>query len=342
MKFWTLIGLVVVAMLGWVGYWYAGASAKEAALQAWLGERRAAGWAADAEAMSVNGFPNRFDTLVEGLTLADPRAGWAWTAPELRIFMVAYQPNRALVEWPRTQSVSVPGDTAEIASERMRASISFIPGVNLGLDRATVEMDGVDVAGQTGWTAALGRAVAAVWNAEESRGLSNAYDVSLDGKQIRLSEPLKAAIDPAGVLPAEIDTLFIDATAALDAPIDRHAVEGPQPALSTLSVRKAEFDWGKLGLTVNGRMQVAEDGKPEGEFDVTARNWRGMLDASVRSGLVRQAMADTIKAGLEVVSLLSGGGDEIDLTLRLTRGGMFLGPIPLGPAPVFPAPKASR
>jgi hypothetical protein len=342
MKFWTLIGLAVAAMLGWVGYWYVAATAKETALQAWLGERRAAGWAAEAEAMSVNGFPNRFDTLVEGLTLADPKAGWAWTAPEFRIFMVAYQPNRALVEWPRVQSVAVPGDTAQVASEQMRASISFIPGASLGLDRATVELDRVDLAGQTGWTAALERGVAAVWNAEESRGLPHAYDVSLDGKRIRLSEPLKTTIDPAGVLPAEIDTLFLDATAALDGPIDRHAVEGPQPALSTLSVRKAEFDWGELGLTVKGRMQVAADGKPEGEFDVRARNWRGMLDASVRSGLLKRAVADTISAGLELVSLLSGGGDEIDLTLRLTRGGMFLGPVPLGPAPLFPAPKIVR
>lgn len=342
MKFWTLIGLILVALLGWAGYWWIGATAKESALEAWLADRRAAGWAAEAEAMNVNGFPNRFDTLVEGLTLADPEAGWAWRAPEFRIFMVAYQPNRAIVEWPKLQTVAAPGDTAEVASERMRASIRFIPGVDLGLDRATVELDGIDVAGQGGWTAALGRGVAAVWNAEESRGLPHAYDVSLDGKQIRLSEPLKQAIDPAGVLPAEIDTLFLDATAALDAPLDRKAVEGPQPALSTLSVRKAEFDWGELGLSVKGRMQVAADGKPEGEFDVKARNWRAMLDASVRSGLLQRAVADTISAGLELVSILSGGGDEIDLTLRLTRGGMFLGPVPLGPAPEFPAPKIVR
>ena len=29
MKIWTIIGLAVAAMLGWVGYWYVAATAKE-------------------------------------------------------------------------------------------------------------------------------------------------------------------------------------------------------------------------------------------------------------------------------------------------------------------------
>ncbi len=341
MRFWILIGLPLVGLAAWIGYWHLAATGKQAALEGWLAERRAAGWAAEAEAMRVAGFPNRFDTLVEGLTLADPASGWAWRAPEFRIFMVAYQPNKAVVEWPKVQSLAVPGEVAEITSEQMRASISFIPGVSLALDRATVELDKVDVAGRAGWTAALGRGVAAVWNAEESRGLANAYDVALDGKRIRLAEPLKKLIDPGGVLPAEIDALLLDATAALDAPIDRAAVEGEKPALRTLSVRKADFDWGELGLSLKGSLTVEADGRPEGEFDLRARNWREMLKASARSGLITEATADTIKAGLELVSLLAGGGDSIDLTLRLTGGRAFLGPVPLGPAPVFPAPRAA-
>ena len=95
-----VLAIIALAALGWTGWWFLIASAKEAALNAWLAERRAAGWVADAEAVEVAGFPYRVDTTVRGLELANPEAGWAWSAPEFQFLTLAYQPNHLIAIWP--------------------------------------------------------------------------------------------------------------------------------------------------------------------------------------------------------------------------------------------------
>ena len=59
----VLLAIVVLAGLGWSGFWFWNASLRERALAGWLEERRAAGWVAEAETR-VTGFPNRVDAIV--------------------------------------------------------------------------------------------------------------------------------------------------------------------------------------------------------------------------------------------------------------------------------------
>ena len=52
----VLLAIVVLAGLGWSGFWFWNASTRDRALTNWLEERRAAGWVADG-AVRVTGFP---------------------------------------------------------------------------------------------------------------------------------------------------------------------------------------------------------------------------------------------------------------------------------------------
>ncbi|MEM9270831.1 MAG: DUF2125 domain-containing protein, partial [Pseudomonadota bacterium] len=81
----TLLVLVLLATALYSGYWFVGARAQEAGLNAWLEAQRAQGWVAEVEELNVAGYPNRFDTTATGLELANPKAGWAWSAPEFQI-----------------------------------------------------------------------------------------------------------------------------------------------------------------------------------------------------------------------------------------------------------------
>ena len=73
----SLFFLVSLAALGWSAYWWGGSRAKDEAINAWLADRRAAGWVADTSDIVVQGFPNRFDTTFKDLNIADPDSGWA-------------------------------------------------------------------------------------------------------------------------------------------------------------------------------------------------------------------------------------------------------------------------
>jgi hypothetical protein len=76
-----LLAIVILAGLGWSGWWYFGATMRQNAVEDWLSGRRDAGWVAEAGDIAVHGFPNRIDMIVEGLDLADPEAGWARREP---------------------------------------------------------------------------------------------------------------------------------------------------------------------------------------------------------------------------------------------------------------------
>ncbi len=328
-----LIGVILVAFLAWSGWWWIGARAHREALAAWLDQRRSDGWVAETGELSVVGYPNRFDTVLEDLHLADPQAGWAWTAPEFRTFMLSYEPTKVIAAWPPRQTFAAPGEKVEVTSEDMRASLALAPGTSLALDRAVVELKGVDLASEHGWRAALADGQLSVRRSEEQRGREDAYDAVLEGSGLRPPEALRELLGGGAGLPEAIDKLRVDLTAAFGAPLDRHAVEGPQPPLQAVWLRPSEFVWGALTLEASGRVDVDPDGVPQGKLDLRAQNWRAMLDAAVAAGAIDDALAGTLRSGLELLAMLSADGESLEAPLRFERGMMFLGPIPLGAAP---------
>ena len=91
-----LLAIVILAALGWSGWWFVQSTARDRAMTGWLDERRAAGWVAEAEDVRVRGFPNRVDTVVTGLDLSDPDAGWSWHADGLQVLSLSYKPNHVI------------------------------------------------------------------------------------------------------------------------------------------------------------------------------------------------------------------------------------------------------
>jgi hypothetical protein len=78
----------------------------ESALPGWLDARAAEGWIAEYESDAHRGFPNRFDTTITGLDLADPETGVAWSAPFFQILSLSYQPNHVIAVFPPTRRAS--------------------------------------------------------------------------------------------------------------------------------------------------------------------------------------------------------------------------------------------
>ncbi|MEO1048886.1 MAG: DUF2125 domain-containing protein, partial [Pseudomonadota bacterium] len=79
-----LIVILLVGALAWMIWWVAGHTAYERGLSAWIDQRRGEGWAADVGSLTTAGFPNRFDTTLTDLRLADPETGIAWRAPQVQ------------------------------------------------------------------------------------------------------------------------------------------------------------------------------------------------------------------------------------------------------------------
>jgi hypothetical protein len=338
------LGLVAaLALAGWSGWWWVASTAQQAAVDGWLAERRAAGWAADASSVSVAGYPNRLDLTLTGLTLADPAAGWAWDVPRTQVNQLSYRPDQAIIVFPPRQVLSIPGATLAVTADDLRASAGLRPAARLGLRRAVLTGKGVALAASGSarsasggdWTAAADHALIALREAEapEPGDGAHAYDVSLSAQELRLPGPLRALLGLGAALPETARSLQIDATAGFAEALDLDALEGGGPRLTALRLRPSELIWGPLGLRAAGQVSVDPEGWPTGELSLRAENWRAALEAAINAGLMPRGTEDAVRGAMEVIAFLAARGEGLEASLRFENRRMYLGPVPIGAAP---------
>jgi hypothetical protein len=335
----ALVGIAIVACMGWSLWWYAGAQAHRAGFQAWLAQQRDRGWQADAAEVEVTGFPTEFRLTVRDLALADPANGWAWDAPALTAVSKSWAPTRIAVTWPPEQLLAVPGERAVIRSAAMRTLLDVRPGTALELREASSDIAGLAVEANTGWSAAADNASVRVAERAEDLAPPNSYDVRIVAENVRLPEELIRQIDPTGWLKPTIDRLTVIGHAALADPIDLKTLEEGRIALRAASLREVGFEWGEMKLLVSGSFEVDDQGFPEGSIALEAREWRQMLRFAVSSGAIDAGTAETITSAIEFVTALTGSGDRLSAPLNLSGGKLRIGPFAVADAPRLAPPR---
>ena len=324
-----LIVFVVILAVLWGGYWFIGSTTKHRVIEAWLTERRAAGWTASYSDFRVVGFPNRFDSKFTDLDISDPRSGIEWLAPGFDILALSYQPNHIIAIWPNRQTLRLPGEEIDVTSAELVASVVFEPDTKLALSRISLEARELVLKGVSGWTTGISALRAST---RQNADKTFAHDVIFDAKAVSPTAAFLKTLDPAGKLPGVIDRLFLDMTLGFDAPWDRVAIEQGAPLVQRITIRRLDTVWGPLGVGGTGTLDVAKNGSIDGEVALEIRNWRAVVDLFVTSGAIDPSTAQTIKTGLE---FLAADGDSIKTSLVIKNGQMSLGPVPLGAAPTL-------
>jgi len=323
-----IFGATILGALAWIGLWYALARGQEAALAAWFDDRARAGWHAEHDEIGLSGFPLRLERKVAGIRLADPKTGWAWTAPWLHFESGTFTPNHVDVTWPEAQSLSVPGEHTEITSDTMTAQLALQPDTALGLIRASAEVDGLDIRARSGWDAQAGRVKADI----AERVNDDGYAIALEAENVLMPEPWMARIDPTGMAGRQLDRMTFDGSAVFDTPLDRHLIEDGRLALRAATIRSADLQWGQMRLKATGTIKVDDRGYPDGEIDLTMLQWREIIAMARRSGAIGPEIAEGLTAALELVALIGGNRDELEATLKFEDGEVWIGPVSIGQA----------
>ncbi|MEL7454860.1 MAG: DUF2125 domain-containing protein, partial [Pseudomonadota bacterium] len=215
---------VVVIILSffclWMVWWAIGQLSYQKGVEAWIEDRRDQGWVADVGELETVGFPSRFDTTLTDVQFADPATGVAWAAPFVQFLSLAYKPTQVIAVLPEEHSFSTPLQTLKIAHSEAKASLFLKPSTSLGLDRARLVVDALEMSSNRDWTVALreGRFAA------EDIGGDNVYRLGVEVLGLRPSDNTRKMLDPAGLLPEAIESLRLDATLGFDAPWDRFAL----------------------------------------------------------------------------------------------------------------------
>lgn len=326
-----LAAVIVLAGLAWGGYWFVGAATLDATLSAWLDARRAEGWQADVADITTRGFPNRFDTTLTGVQLADPGTGVAWTAPFFQILSLSYKPNHVIVALPHEQSLATPNQTITLASAEATGSVVFEPNTRLALNRSQFVISDLDASSTQGWSLKA-RELRVATRQSTARALS--HDIAVEGLGVVPGGDWASIARDRG-LPDEIADLKADTTILFSAPWDRLAIEQGRPQPRRIELKTVRAEWGELLFQATGTLDIAEDGVPSGSIALQVRNWREMLNLAVAVGAVPTEIAPRIESGLAMLAGMSGNPLHIDAKLNFRAGFVAVGPIPIGPAPRF-------
>jgi hypothetical protein len=327
-----LLAVIVVVAAAWAGYWFLGAQAIERGLRGWLDARAQEGWVVSVARVDTTGFPNRFDTTLETIELADPATGWAWQAPFFQTLALSYRPNHVIAVWPDRQTLATPLQRMEIGSDRMRGSLVFAGGSDFALDRATIEASGVAIESTDGWRAAMADSQFALRRTPAKAGHS--YDIAFDASDIVLPDGFAARLGQSANVGDVVQRLSVEAQVEFDSPWDRRAIEDRRPQPRRIDLSLARASWGGLDLRVAGELDVDAEGVPSGSVTIKATNWREMLAMAQAAGLVPANLARLLEGGLTQLARMNGNPDTLDVPLRFADGRISLGGLlPLGPAP---------
>ena len=337
--FGILAGAVVLVCIGWSAWWYLAAEAQRRGVEAWLAQQQARGWQAEAAAVEVTGFPTDLRLSVTGLFLADPAKGWAWQAPALVAESRAWSPTRVAVDWPPEQVVAVPGERAVVGTASMGSLIDLRPGPALELREAVTELTGLAIESSAGWSAAAEAASIRIAERPEDLAPPNSYDVRITGEALRLPEVLVDRLDPTGWLQPGVDRVTVIGHAALAEPVGLATVETGEIALRAATLRQVGFEWGEMELVVSGSFTVDERGYPDGQIEVEAREWRQMVRLAVSSGLIGEETAGAVTKAIELLTMLTGGGDSLSAPFNLSGGKLRIGPVAVADLPRLAPPR---
>ncbi|WP_270726729.1 DUF2125 domain-containing protein [Shimia sp. Alg240-R146] len=326
--------LLVLIALAVTGLWFVGSQGASTAFATWFEDRRADGWAADYDDLTVKGFPYRVDTTFTNITLADPDTGVAWQAPFFQVFALTYKPHHLIATWPNDQTLAVPTEKLAVKTEEMQASLVLEPGADLTVERFNLDVDTLALNSSLGWQlTATGIDLALLRQpaADSSDTPSATYRLALRAQD--LAPPAAFRVPSDIDLPRSFEVFQADLEATFSRPWDLTAIEDSRPQPTALDLKRADIVWGDLKFNAAGAVRIDNLGYPTGKITIRLVNWRDMIAVARASDNFAPAVLDTLEQALTFVAGLSGNSAQIDIPLSFKGGATRFGPIPIGPAP---------
>lgn len=321
-----LTAMLALAVAGWFGW----AMLTERMVTQWLDAREAEGWVVTRQDVAVTGFPLAFDTRLSGLSLADPETGLAWSAPVFSFRHAAWEPSHITAIWPDRQTIASPAETLTLTAQRLTSELDLRPSARLALEASRTRMDQLQIDSSLGWQSRLAEGRIDMIRQD---GQDTGYDILFEARDLVPAAELTRLFDPAGVLPKAIPSLRAEAGVVFDRPWDIGAIETRRPQPTRIELTEARAEWGSLMLRLSGAVDVDPEGRPTGEVAIRAQNWPEMLNMAERAGLMPASLRQSAESMLGFLAGMSGRREDLDVTLRLDQGFVFLGPLPIGEGP---------
>ena len=310
-----LIIAVVALSLIWSGYWFLGGRAHRGMVVGQLERAEANGWKITHSGVELNGFPNRFDTTVAELRMESPEGEFVWETPSLQLLTLSYRPNHLIAVLPDKQRFSIFGNSVDLNSHGMNASIVVSDPDNLNIERFVFESSKAELESSTGWKGVFDNVLFAVRRSDQDQAKVDAA-IRLSSRETRSSN------DEADDTEDLIKPLAVTGEASLQASreLGLNMCKDGYAEIQRIDVSELKLSRRQSELGVAGSLAFDSNGVSDGQLDITITNGQPLVDEAVEAGLINANVAANIGTVLSLLALASADPASATAPISISNG----------------------
>jgi hypothetical protein len=325
MRYFVLLGLVLLTALSYTGYWFYAAGEVVGAIEKWAEQRRAMGMSVAYDELEVGGYPFRIRVDAPGVQIGVPAHPLkpVLNSASLSAIGQPWKLNHILVQLNGAHELRFAMGTrqrsARLDMETGLASIKLTE--NGAIDRISLDFGNVAFA--------IDKTTLAASERLQVHYRPGVRQDSLFDLAIQMGRS-NFAIKDAQALGNEIaafDTQLSLMGAFDDVPAGVHPVLHWRDQGGTLEVNKFHLAWGPMITDANGTLSLDDQLRPLGAMTTKITGYEVLVDVAREQGQLSDEGASAAKAALGLLAVAGGG--RLSVPLNLQDGYVFLGPVKL-------------
>jgi hypothetical protein len=330
MRYWLLIGAVILGMAGYLLLYRNVTAGFVAGLDTWLEARRAEGAEASYGGLTHEGFPFRIVVRLDSPRLALPEVPPRplWQASRLALVLQPWDLRHLIFDLSGQGRLE-----ADDGARRRRLDYDVAEGLasyqtdTAGrLLRLSVDLRQVALDEPGGAAATLARGQLHV-----RPGESGAIETALQLDNLHLdTDRLPEALRPLPAFGPEVALLQVDASIEGAPPLagdPRSWLARWRDQGGDLQLRRLKLTWGEVDIESTGTLALDAEMRPLGALTAKVKGHEHLIDAAVAAGQMRRKDAQIAKAVLGTLASAAGGVLSVPITLQ--DGVASLGPVPI-------------
>ena len=328
LRFILPFGAIVFVLALYSAYWLYASTQIRAAVEAWVTDQEAAGYVIEREALTVSGYPYRFQITFRAPHITAPQSDGGWHAElaSLQAHAVPYDLSHWIIRFGGPaflDDLRGPGSRLELTASDAR--ISLVYGDEGETERVGAELMDFTVVTRAGDPPDVASIGALYLNGivEESNSL-------------RVRVMAETIVTAPGALEPDVERAFGDtlALARMDFTVTEWAALARdadamawRDAGGQLDITAAGLQWGPADLTAVGEFTVDQMARPDGRLSLRVTDPDTLAEALVAAGMIPEQNREALR----VAAMMAPRGPEgVSLPFRIRDGGVYLGPARLG------------